>query len=461
MKPLQMTPRLAGELVAQAESMRPEEIGALQKERLQVMLNYVRANSPYLRKKYETLPDTPALADIPPMHRSDAMENFEDWVCDREITSEGLDAYLSDPDNSSALYLDRYRVLTTSGTTGMPLRMIRDDRHNIVHQALIQGRLLGGSKLGGIPELREPFYRWAGIASSGAFHSTYLSFMRMKKGYDEAGRGDDIIPLFIGLGTGEMIDRLNAFQPVMLTGYPSNMRLLAMHQKRGKLRISPKAVVCSAEHLSLGDIELIEETFGCRVMNNYCSTEGGELAMLCSENRMHINADWAIVEPVDRNLNPVAYGEESSGVLLTNLANLVSPVIRYYVSDRIVLHDAPCACGLPFPYIDIEGRKEDTLEFAGSSGEMLPVPSILFVKISMEIPGCDQVQFIQRGAADLEIRYVAAEGAPRETIGEELAKLTAAMLGKEGLGNVRLGLSAEPPILGKSGKLQNTMKIME
>ena len=458
-----MTPWLAGALVRQAGLMTRPEIRALQRERLLILLDYARQHSPYLREKYLELPDYPELSDIPITLREEAMPCLDRWVCDSEITGPGLDSYLSrlDETSVSSPFLGRYRVLTTSGTTGVPLRMIRDDRHNLVHAALISQRLLGSGKTEGNPVPALPYPRTAGVISRGGFSSTYLSFLRTKRAYEAAGRGGEILPLFVEMATDEMVEALNAFQPRFLIGYPSNIRILAGRQRLGKLDISPDLITCSAEHLSLEDIHYIEESFGCPVLNNYCSTEGGEVACLCRENHMHLNSDWVIVEPVDRAMQPLAPGEESDGILLTNLANLVQPFIRYYVSDRIVMHEEACACGSPFPYIDIEGRKEDKLSFQDKGGAWIELPSALFIAISLDTPNCGQVQFVQRGPSRMEIRCIPEDGEGHEQLCRNLFDITKDRLTREGLGDLELTTSPERPILGKSGKMLNTLRLMD
>ncbi len=458
-----MTPSLANALVQHASGLSPNDISTLQKERLLILVDYARQHSPYFMEKYRDLPACPSLKDIPVILREDVMPQFDRWVCDPEVTTETLNSYLVNLDEASISkpFLGRYRVMTTSGTTGIPLRMIRDDRHSMIHNALMAQRLFGSSKTKGISLPGAPFPRHAGVLTSGGYHSTYLSYLRSKAAYEAAGHAGDILPLYVEMSTGEMVTSLNAFQPVILSGYPSNIRLLATQQRLGRLHISPSMVLCSAEHLSLEDIRYIEESFNCPVLDNYCSTEGGEVAMLCCENHMHVNADWVIVEPVDQDMRPVPPGVQSSGILLTNLANLVQPIIRYYISDRIVLHDKPCACGSPFPYMDIEGRKEDILSFLNSEGLWVQVPSSLFIMISMHAPNCGQVQFIQQAPKALEIRCTPENGEGHLDLCRHLLMVTREKLALEGLDVLDITFSLKEPILGKTGKLRNTLCLME
>ena len=65
-------------------------------------------------------------------------------------------------------------------------------------------------------------------------------------------------------------------------------------------------------------------------------TEGGEVAMTHDCPHLHVNDDWIIVEPVDRDNRPMGMSDEwSAGVLITDLSNYVQPIIRYFVSEFV------------------------------------------------------------------------------------------------------------------------------
>lgn len=454
--PIEISSQTAAELVSQAQTLSPEQIAELQHERLLLLLDHARRHSPYLAEKYKNLSQIPALRDIPVTLRADAMDHFDTWVCDTAVTTAALDEYLSDIENAAQPFLGKYTVLTTSGTTGRPLRMVRDSRHNTVNGALMAARLLGGSKLHGISLASD--MKSAGVLASSGYHSTYLSYVRAKRAYEQMGCPERFLPLFLDMSTPEMVEKLNAFQPDMLTGYPSNMKLLALQQTKGKLHIAPKAVGSSAEYLSPETRDFIEQAFGCPMIDNYCSTEGGEIAMLCSHNRMHINADWMILEPVDKNFNPVPNGQLSEGVLLTNLANLVQPIIRYYISDRILINDAPCPCGLPFASLAVEGRQEDNLTFLDADGGEVTIASSVFIQFSLHMPDCDQLQFVQTSPTILQLRFTTDKD--RGHIGTQLIELCSERFAREGLANVTFTISELPPLLGATGKMRNTMSLL-
>ncbi len=452
------TPEQAVQQVREAAALTPAGIEALALERLYILLDYAREHSPYLKEKYKDLPPRPALTDIPPMTRAEMSARFEDWVCDRDVTLDGAKRFIADMDNATKLYLDKYRVLATSGTTGDPLIMLRDARHNTVNAALMQCRLNNGAKLRGVGDIFTPGLRFCSVTTSDGYHSAYLSALRTQKAYEAAGMGERVLHLDIGMDTAKMVEALNMFAPETLAGYPSTMQILAFEQQAGRLHIAPKAIVCSAENLTPETMRFIESVFHCPVMDNYCSTEGGEAAMLCEAGHMHLNSDWILMEPVQSDCSPTPPGEVSDGVLLTNLANLVQPIIRYYVSDRMVLHTEPCPCGLPFPYMEAEGRKEDILSFPTGDGACVQIPPMAFKTYSLRVPGCQSAQFIQRADDELEIRFRADPTVPRADVGAGLLAGTEDLLRANGAAGVAVRLCDEAPLVGKSGKQRMTMR---
>ncbi len=438
-------------LVAEAEKMNMVELFRIQEERLHALIAYARAYSPYLAKKYKHLQQSPPLDTIPILERAEAVEYFDDWVCDREITSEKLDSFLADTSTATQDFLGHYRVLSTSGSTAAPLRIIRDNRHNQINAALLQSRFWGGSKLGSLEALKQPWPKICGITAGGGRHSSYLSFLRTQSLYKAHGQEKRVAFCTIDTPLHEIIARLNDFQPEIIGTYPSILQILAKAQQTGQLSIRPLALCSSAEYLSPSVLAMLEEVFQCPVMNNYCSTEGGEAAMSCKCNNLHINTDWVILEPVDSQNNPVLEGW-SDGILLTNLANLVQPVIRYRISDRARVSYNPCSCGSPFPVLEIEGRKEDILEFPTENGIFLLSPPVLMIA-ALHIPGCASCQFIQQSPTKLEVRCEPLQNANKLEVAKAIVAETNRILKINGVNDVRISPSEQPLKRGKSGKL--------
>ncbi|MDR2705802.1 MAG: hypothetical protein LBC02_08495 [Planctomycetaceae bacterium] len=438
--------------VTAAQTMSVPQVWELQKQRLQTLLEHARSHSPYLKEKYAGLPDNPDLKEIPYSSRDELMQNFDRWVCDSEITFTSATEFIANIANLTKPYLGRYKILATSGTTGMPVITVRDAQHNAVNAALMKVRFWGSEKFRHIQRLESQDLRVVGIVAGTYFHSSYLSYQEIKKVYDARGLSDHLLCLTAQEPVAEMIQKLNAFRPEVLTGFPSFVYLLAQAQKNGELNIAPLAICCSAEQLPDMMRDVIEDAFNAPVMDNYCSTELGEAAMLQGDNKFHANIDWHIIEPVDDNKNPVPFGVQGSGALVTNLANFVQPIIRYYISDKITIHDKP-ANNSPLPVIEIEGRKEDILEFC-KNGKKLTVAPMSLLAIAIHINGCAATQFIQRKDNLLEIRFSSVSPDLNEQIGKELLAKIQKFLAENHADFIRTVLSTEPLQRGKTGKMK-------
>ena len=443
----------ANQLVYGTDTLARSEIEALAAERLRFLVEYARKHSPYLKEKYADLKPDFKLEDIPVATRSEMVENFDRWVCDPQVTKEAVSEYLSDEENIYTPFLGKYSVVSTSGTTGEPLRVIRDGRHNAIHGALIAQRYYGGPLMRDVKGLDDPNIKSCSIIAPGGGNSSYLSYLRTRKAYEQRGMLDQLLFLSTITPVNQMVKELNAFQPDVIGCYPSVIYTLAFEQKEGRLNIHPRFIGCSAEKLPEDNRRFISETFGCPVNDNYCSTEGGEVAMLCPNGHMHLNSDWVIVEPVDRDNNPVPPGIKSEGVLMTNLACLVQPIIRYRMSDSVIFHDEPCGCGLTTPYIEVDGRVEDILEFE-RNGTVIRVPGLMLFVAAKAVPGFDHCQFIQRSHYDLELRVTTLSTHDEASVKQDIVNKISSIMADYGLADLKITLADEPPMRTKSGKLR-------
>jgi hypothetical protein len=84
------------------------------------------------------------------------VEHFDEWMCDPQVTSSGIEDYLSDRDNLFRQYLGKYGIVTTSGTTAAPLRIV-GTRATLQSTARLLGeRYFHGSLLKDVEGIDEP-----------------------------------------------------------------------------------------------------------------------------------------------------------------------------------------------------------------------------------------------------------------------------------------------------------------
>ena len=139
----------------------------------------------------------------------------------------------------------------------------------------------------------------------------------------------------------------------------------------GKLKIKPQMVFASSEVLTARAREIILSAWGKEPYNAYASTESALMAADCIHHRMHLCEDFVITEVVDRNNKPVAAGVYGEKLLITVLFSRTVPLIRYEISDSLMLSDpsTTCPCGKPFAIVGaIQGRIEDMMYLTGKDG---------------------------------------------------------------------------------------------
>ena len=253
------------------------------RRRLDALVAYARANSPYYAKLYSALPDAPALCQLPPVTKPELMAHWDDWVTDRDVTLAGVKEFMSSRENLGRKFRGKYQAATTSGSTGNPLVMLCDSATVNVTNAVSFCRAYarsedmkafiskGGSSVGVYAD--SGFY-----LGNGSIHAKLRAFPWKKK---QIGIVDALLP------AEQIVQRLNAFQPVMLGGYPSNLELLIEEQKSGRLHISPTIIMTGGEYLSPQLRGQLAEAFGCYVQTSYSCTEGGTIA--CAAKPIYIS----------------------------------------------------------------------------------------------------------------------------------------------------------------------------
>ena len=435
--------------IVNAPSMNPKERNELARLRLKELVAFAKKTSPFYRELYRDInPDHFTLTDLPVIDKKLVMARFGDILTDSSLCPDEIFAFVNDPANIGKSFHERYTVVTTSGTSGNPFAVVRDWHHNEIHGLMLTKRFLRGLD----PAFMTPVKsRIAVVIASESPCSSYSSFIRMKKAFP--GFEQNTRAFAITAPIAEMVSGLNEFQPDILTGYPSIMLILAQRQLSGELAITPKVLACSAETLTEKAYFQLKHAFpGAAVLNNYCSTEGGEIAMSCQCGRLHLNDDWLILEGVNERLEPTAPNTASSGVLVSDLSNRVMPIIRYRLDDRIEFSPTPCPCGSTLPVVTVWGRGADTLVFHG-----VEIPSTFFAVTMYEQADILSWQFAQTSEETLEFRAVYSDASSEKSRAWVSERFTR-FLADHGCSDVRLVLSDEPPKNSeRGGKLKQVV----
>lgn len=320
-----------------------------------------------------------------------------------------------DPAHGDRLYLNRYVVLQTSGTTGKVGYFLHDLAAWSATRPLLLARAPRSVKI------RSFFYRIASgrtrvatfCATQGPFGLRAI-FSLHAPGWEnvfirkEAFEITDPLP--------EHIRRLNEFRPHVLAGYASILAELAREQRDGRLRIAPELVGTGAEPLTPERRAEIARAFSATIVDVYGATEAIGIAAESDCGNLHLVEDACVLEPVDEQGRPVGEGAWGNKVYVTNLLNRVMPIIRYELADRVRFIPGGCTCGSPFTRIEIQGRPDDTLVLPGTEGRTVRVAPIPLIALLLEVPGIRESQVIQETDSRVRILLVPESPGPEEPI---------------------------------------------
>lgn len=392
---------LSGQLIARTR-WTAGQLAAHQRDRLNGLLRYAVANSPYYRRVLgkDAASGQVPLRELPTLTKSALMDHFDEIVTDSRLRRDEVEAHLAGP--SPGELLNGFRVFATAGSTGHRGVFAYSAAEFAVWMAAM-ARML--HSMGVTPSMR--------VAAVGAPDPVHLS--RQVFAALAAGRpaGRSAAPdLSVTTPLPELVGALNAYQPDAIATYASTAAMLAEEQLAGRLRIAPALVASGAEVLT-GDMrQRIAAAWGLEPHQAYQATEAPVLASTSARQAgMHLWEDLTIVEVVDDRAQPVEPGVSGHKILITSLVNRTQPLIRYELSDSVTLADGSCPAGMPFRRLAaVDGRSDDeiTLPAAGGGSTVTVHPLRLRAPFSA-FPDVVQYQIAYDGQA-FTVRLVLRPG---------------------------------------------------
>jgi len=285
-------------------------------QRLRELVREAIDRSPWHRERLAgvdvTALEEDALGELPPMTKADLMANFDRIVTDERLSLGLVNDHLETVTTGGYL-LDGYTAMTSGGSTGHRGVFVYDwDGWTTFWMGCFRHTLRAKWS---DPELssRPLVSSWVTAAhfthASAALSRTFASpeFVNVRSP--------------VTLPTDDIVAGLNETQPDCLVSYPSALHVLSFEARAGRLQIAPRQVLSCAEPLLPEIRAAAEEAWGTPVGNIWAASEGGGIGVPCVHSRSHVNEDLLILEPVDEDGVPVAPGERSAKVYLTNLFN--------------------------------------------------------------------------------------------------------------------------------------------
>lgn len=238
-------------------------------------------------------------------------------------------------------------VNRTSGSTGEPLKVVRDRASYGYHRAnMFRLRRWCGSDIG---------------RTEATFRIYNYPFWDRQK-----TRLKDIILNRIRINEDDLsahnmhgfYRKLQRAKPDIFYGFPSIMVRFAKFMINKGIEphlFSLKAIISTSEMLHASQKEILGNFFDAPVVNEYGCTETGIIAIECPAGGWHIPVESCLVEilPAD----DLGVDEGVGRVVVTDLMNRAMPFIRYDVGDLAGMPSSTCACGRGLPTIDgVVGR---------------------------------------------------------------------------------------------------------
>ncbi|MFC2169341.1 phenylacetate--CoA ligase family protein [Acidobacteriota bacterium] len=268
------------------------------------------------------------------------------------IKQKGIKNFIRENSDLSTCYTD-----TTSGSTGIPLRIYRTSFEQLVEEAKWLFCLLknGYSIRDKILSLKIPA-RFSREHSLVTFPSILQQF-----GFLRRHVIDYLLP------ADKMIDVLLEYKPNVLYGHKCPLDLMAMELKR-------QGVLCDNLKLLIGYGNVIYENtrqlwlkqFGIELTETYGSVEIGVTAYETpSRDGLHLFEAFTLFEFLDENGKPVPPGEPGR-LVMTDLTRKLMPFIRYDQGDMAMFKQIKGNDGsIQKRIIRIIGREEEFVLFPG------------------------------------------------------------------------------------------------
>src|SRR5450830_402793 len=157
----------------------PEALAKRQKTRLVLLLEAAVRDSAFYRERLDgKTPATSALNTLPIFNKRELMDRFDDWVTDPQLKLAQLQAFTADPKRIGELFLGKYLIWESSGTSHEPGVFVQDAKSLSVYDVL---ESLRRSEPRPLQRWFDPFLLAERIAFVGATGGHFASFVTMQR----------------------------------------------------------------------------------------------------------------------------------------------------------------------------------------------------------------------------------------------------------------------------------------
>lgn len=408
------------------ESKTYAQIQSLQEKKLRAMLKFAYAHSAYYRKTFKAAGITEKnislapLAAFPTLSKTELLTYFDKLITVSDLTQEEMRQFDLEETVNRKPFKGKYHVVHSSGSTGKPGYFLYDEAAwNSMLLGIIRGALWKLS----MPQILKLLTSGPRIIYLAATDGRYGGAMAVGDGIDRIRASQMYLDIKTPLS--EWIRQIRTFNPNMIIGYPSAVKILAELVEHGEVDMKVIRVISCGEPLGSSLRNYLETVFHTQVVNFYGASESLSLgAEIDPKEGMILFDDMNIIEATDE------------GMYLTSLYNFAQPLIRYRISDKLTIQKPEIGSSSPFTKaVGILGRSEDILWFTDKNGNREFLHPLAIEGFCIE--GLLDYQFRQISKNAFEMLAQTAQTASREIIESEMLKQMRDILKKKNLSYVR------------------------
>ena len=358
--------------------MSSDRLRSYQLEKLREIIAYVQQNSIFYQELYRR-------AGIEP----GPIESLEDLKRLPHVTKSDLINHLDDMSEGCRKLFRSSK--TTGGSTGQPVKLYKNPMA-LARERCATARAYEWADV----SIGEPQLRFWGVPHSklGRFKAALTDLAANRKRVSAFDLTDSSL--------GHYFDEALRFKPGYMYGYVSVIEIFARFVAENNLPRIPslRAVITTSEILTEKSREVIAKAFGVPVFNEYGCGEVGSIAHECEHGSMHVMSDNLYLEIEDD-------GTGAGEILVTDLFNYSTPMIRYRLGDYATLSDTSCKCGRGFPVLDsIHGRAYDVLELPWGKKVHPEAVIYVFETIQSSTNAFTQFQAVQEAKDRIVVKII-------------------------------------------------------
>lgn len=408
-----------------------EQVRAMQDKKLRKLLRYAYRHSAYYRRTFDEIGITKAqlgtlpLSAFPTMDKATLMAHFDEIVTDRKLKQRELRMFDEKSPIDEKLFMGKYHLVHSSGSTGVPRYFVYDRK---AWMQMLAGIVRGALWDMSILEIRRLLSGGLRILYIAATDGRYGGAMAVGDGIHGVGAEQKFLDINTPLA--EWVQCMKDFKPDIIIGYPSAIKILGGLVEKEQVKARVCRVICCGEPLAPGLRKYLEQTFQAAVVNFYGASESLALGVETNPaDGMILFDDMNVIEVEDGNM------------YLTCLYNFTQPLIRYRISDKLVLKDetekdGKSAGKYPFTKANILlSRDEDMLWFEDGRGNQDFLHPLSVEGLCVE--GLLDYQFRQTDRDAFEMLAQAENKAARENIQDSILQQMKKILHEKNLDYVR------------------------